>query len=184
MINLLANDRKAEIIAARVNVILLRYIGITILAFLFVCGAFYLSRSLLTDTMKSATELIETNDTKAGVYAETEQQVQALSSQLNEARTALDQEVRYSKVLVTIGQLTPAGTILGKVTLNNAAFTGTPVEIKAYAKSATEATLLQTQYQNSPLFSQVILQGTDATGGIDGYPIEVTMTVTLNRAGA
>lgn len=183
MINLLANDRKAEIVAARVNVILLRYIGITLLAFLFVCGAFYISHGLLADTMKSATALIEANDTKAGVYADTEQQVRALSDQLNEAKTTLNQEVRYSKVLVTIGQLTPVGTILGKVTLNSAAFNGTPVEIKAYAKSATEASLLQTQYQNSPLFSQVTLQGTDAAGGIDGYPVEVTMSVTLNKAG-
>lgn len=183
MINLLANERKSEITAARVNVIFMRYIGITLLAFLFICGAFYLSKTLLDDTMKSAASLIETNDVKAGVYADTEQQVQVLSGQLNEAKSVLDQEIRYSKVLVTIGQLMPAGTILGKVTLSNATFAGTPVELKAYAKNASDASLLQSQFQNSPLFSQVTLQGTDASGGIDGYPVEITMSISLNKAG-
>ncbi len=183
MINLLANARKSELSAARTNMILLRYIGIIVLAFLFMGGALYVSHSLLKSTMASAETLIETNDVKADVYRDTQQQVDALSQQLTGAKVILDQEVRYSKVLLQIGQLMPQGTVLDSLELNAAAFSGAPVTIKAYARSEANASLLQSQLQGSHLFSNVALQGTETEGGIAGYPVVVSMSVTFNRAG-
>lgn len=183
MINLLADARKTNIVAARANTIITRYIAIILLAFAFMFGALYVSHSLLQDTMQSATALIDANDNKAAVYNDTEQQVQALSGQLSEAKGILNQEIRYSQVLVKIGQLMPEGTVLADLSLSTSAFSGGATQLKAYARSATEASALQTQLQSSPLFSQVSLQGTDSSGGIAGYPVVVNLTVGLNRTG-
>lgn len=184
MINLLADDRKDDIKAARANVFILRYIVIILLAFAFIGGALSVSYTVLGATMQSTEDLILANDVKADVYSDTKQQVDVLSARLSETKTTLDQEVRYSQALVKIGQLMPQGTVLGDLTLNTASFNGgQPVEIKAYAKSTNEAGLLQTQFQSSPIFSQVNLKGTETNQEIDGYPVTISMSVVLNRAG-
>lgn len=183
MINLLANDRKSEIMAARANIVILRYTGIVLLAIMFTASALFVSRSVLSSTMASADSLVATNDIKADVYSDTKQQVDTLSTQLNDAKAILNQEIRYSHVLVKIGQLMPAGTVLDGLELSSASFNGTPIKIKAYARSASEASSLQSQFQGSPLFSQVALQSTETSGGLDGYPVVVLMTIALNRTG-
>ena len=183
MINLLANERKSEITAARANIVIVRYTAIIVLAIGFIVGAMFISYSLLQSTMTSAKSLIAANDVKADVYKDTKQQVDTLSTQLTDTKTILNQEIRYSKVLVEIGRLMPKGTVLDSLDLSATAFTGAPVTIKAYAHSASEASLLQSQFQSSPLFSQVVLQGTQASGGINGYPVVVSLTIALNRAG-
>lgn len=183
MINLLANDRKDEIRAARVNVILMRYMTIVILAFGFIGATLFVSYTVLTTTMASADSIIATNDVKADVYAETKQQVDGLSAKLNETKTTLNQEIRYSQVLVKMGQLMPQGTVLGDLTLNTASFNGQSVDVKAYAKSTNEAGLLQTNFQGSPLFSKVDIKSTETNQEVDGYPVTISMSVVLNRAG-
>ena len=183
MINLLSDERKAEIRAARTNVIIVRYTGIIAMAIVFILSTLYVSYTVLQNTMASAETQISANDVKADIYSETKQQVDTLSAKLAEAKTILDQEIRYSRVLVNIGQQMPSGTVLGDVTLSAASFSGTPVELKAYAKSTTEAGELKTRFQASPLFSQVNLLSTDENAGIDGYPVSVSMTVVFNRAG-
>jgi len=183
MINLLSDERKDDIRAARANVIILRYMAIILLALIFISGALYVSYSLLQVTMKSNKEIIASNDVKADIYSETRQEVDTLSAKLNDAKTILNQEVRYSQVLVQIGQLMPAGTVLDEMTLTTASFNGAPVELTAYAKSTTEVSALQSQFQSSPLFSQVTLKGTDTSNGITGYPVKISLTVIMNRTG-
>ncbi len=181
MINLLADNRKNELKAARTNVIIARYIGLIVLAFAFIGGSLYVSYNVLAATMKNANNLVATNDVKADVYKGTKQQVDELSTKLTEAKGVLNQEVRYSELLVKLGQLMPPGTVLGNTTLTNANFSGAPTELKAYAKSTAEASTLQSRFQTSPLFSQVNLKGTETSGGIDGFPVTITMTVIFNR---
>lgn len=183
MINLLADNRKNEIKAARTNVILLRYIAILALAVAFIFGALSVSYSVLMTTMNNANSLIASNDVKADVYKDTKQDVDALSAKLNEAKLILNQEIRYSQVLVKIGQLTPVGTVLGDLTLTTENFSGQPLEITAYARSTEQAGLLQSQFQSSPLFTQVSLKSTETKQEVDGYPVTVLMTVTLSKAG-
>ena len=183
MINLLSNDQKDDIRAARTNVILLRYMGIILLAIVFIIGIFYVSYTVLRTTMDSTDEIIASNDLKADVYSDTKQEVDALSAKLNEARGILNQEVRYSKLLPKLGQLMPAGTILGNIELSSATFNGTPVDIVVYAKSAGEATTLQSQFQSSPLFTQVTIKSTEETGGPTAHPVKISLNVTFNKAG-
>jgi Tfp pilus assembly protein PilN len=183
MINLLSVERTDEIRAARMNVILVRYKLLIALALVFIGAALYVSYTVLDSTMASAEKRIQANDLKADVYKDTKQQVDELSAKLNESKTILDQEIRYSQALVKIGQLMPAGTVLGDLTLSTASFNGLPLEIKAYAKTTNEAGLLQNNFQSSGLFSNVTIKSTETSQEIDGYPVTIAMTVMLNKAG-
>lgn len=183
MINLLPNNRKDDIRAARANVILVRYISLVLLAIVFTMGVFYLSYTVLRTTMNSNEQIIASNDLKADVYSGTKKEVDALSTKLNEAKTILAQEVRYSQLLPKLGQLLPANTILGPATFDDASFNGSPMELIVYAKSANETTVVQNQLRSSPLFLQVAIKSTEETGGPKDHPVKISLSVTLNKRG-
>jgi Tfp pilus assembly protein PilN len=182
MINLMPDNAKKQLRAARVNVLLVRYMGIIFLAFLFLVFILFGSHLLLNQTKASSQQLIDANDTKAEVYQATKTQVDALSAQLSEAKAILDVEVLYSKVLINFAQQMPAGTIIDKLSLESSSFSGTPLTLKVYAKSTDDAVALRDRFQTSQFFKDVSFQTiTDNSGGIEGYPISATMTLTLDR---
>lgn len=185
MINLMPDDYKKQLRAARSNVLLLRYMGVLVFAALFLGLILYGSYVLLTVTRDGAQELINVNDTKAEVYSSTKAQIDSLSISLADAKTILDQEIPFSNVLINIGQLMPTGTVLDKMTLSPASFGSTPLTIQVYAKTTGDAVALRDRFQSSPLFSNVNFQSiSDTAGGITGYPVTATMTLTLNRVAA
>lgn len=183
MMNLLPTDMKTEIRAARTNVILVRYIGILLIALLVIGGVIYGTFVLLQFTNQSAKSLIEANDVQAGVYSQTKSQVDTLSASLASAKTILNDEVLYSKVLIDIAQLMPPGTVIDKIALNKASFNGTPIALTVYATTTETAVQLQEKFRSSTLFSSINFQTMDVSGGVAGYPVSVSMTAALNRGG-
>jgi Tfp pilus assembly protein PilN len=184
MINLMPDDAKKEIRSARVNVILMRYIVVILFAFGFLVLLLAGSYIVLTQTKNSAQQLIDANGTKAQVYSNTKAQVDALSSSLSQAKTILNQEILYSNVLTNIGKQMPAGTVLDSINLNAASFSGTPVTLKAYAKTTDAAVALRGKFQSSPIFTNVNFESVTDSAGIDGYPVSVSMTLTVTKAAA
>ena len=176
------DDAKKEIRSARTNVVLTRYIVVIILAFSFLVLLLEGSYVVLTQTKMSAEQLIEANDTKAGVYNSTKAQVDELASRLSQAKTILDQEVLYSKVLMNIGQQMPAGTVLENITLDSNSFAGTPVNLKAYAKTTADAVTLREKFQATPIFTNVNFNSVSDSAGIPGYPVSVSMTLSITKA--
>ena len=182
MINLMPDDAKKELRAARINVLLLRYMFIIVLATAFLGLILFGATFLLDRTRISSQQLIDANDTKAEVYSATKAQVDTLSTSLSEAKGILDQEVVYSNVLMNIAQQMPAGTIIDEITLGSASFGAAPLTVKVYAKSTNDIVALQDSFKSSPLFSSVSFQTvSDTAGGIDGYPASATITLTLNK---
>lgn len=183
MINLMPADLKKELRAARTNVILMRYIIVVCASAAFLAFVLWGAFFLLTQIQSSAKQLIEANDTKAAVYSETKTQVDSLSASLGEAKGILDREILYSNVLVNIAQQMPAGTVMDKITLDATSFSGTPLTLKVYAKTSADAVTLRDRFQNSSFFSNVSFQSvSDTNGGIEGYPVSATLTLTLNRS--
>lgn len=178
------DDAKREIRSARTNVLLARYIIVILIAFAFLALLLAGSYVVLTQTKASAEQLISGNDSKAEVYSATKAQVDALSSQLSETKTLLDEEVLYSHVLMNIGQQMPEGTVLSGIKLDTASFSGTPVTLKAYAKTTDAAVSLREKFQSSPIFRNVNFESVSDTDGINGYPVSVSMTLIITRAAA
>lgn len=183
MINLLPDATKKEIRSARVSVILARYIIVALLASGFLALLLAGSYFALAQTQSSAQQIIDTDETKAEVYNSTKAEVSQLSANLAETKNILDQEVRYSKVLVNIGQQMPAGTVLEDIALDANSFTGAPLSLKAYAKTNAAAVALRENIQSSPIFTNVNFESIDSiSGGIEGYPVSVSMTVSITKA--
>lgn len=183
MINLLPDSEKTEIQAARTNILLLRYIAMTILATVGLVVIMQSSSVIISNTRQSAETLIQTNDTEAGIYAETKQQVGELSSKLSSAQLVLDQEIQFSGILTGMAALMPAGTVINKIDLDVDTIQ-TPATVTVFGTSTDALLVLQAAFQTSPLFQNVEFQSIgDSDGSIPGYPVSVTMSVTFSKAG-
>lgn len=181
MINLLPPNDQEDIRAARANVVLIRYAAILVLAALFIFGMISYYYMTITSTEANIKEVIAANDTKADVYSKTQQEVDALSSQLGNAKNLLANETHYSKLLVSIGQSMPEGTVLEKLEIKADSLGGAPVPLKAFAKNSTAATALQQKLRSSPYIQSVSVQSTNENAGIDGYPISLTLSVSFKK---
>lgn len=180
MINLLPDETKKQLRAARMNVLLLRYILIVTIAAGFLALLLFGSLFLLDQTKQSAQTLIDANDTQAAAYSSTQAELKTLSEDLTAAKTILDNEVFYSTALTKLGQLMPAGTVIGELNLNQAAFSQ-PTELKVYATSSSELATLRSVLQQSPLLRSVTFQRIAESGdGIEGYPVSVTVSLIFN----
>lgn len=182
MINLMPDESKRQLRAARANVLLLRYLFILMAAAGFlafaIAGAYY----LLGQTQSSAKELIAASDTEAGAYSETKNQVDQLSAQLSEARGILNSEIAYSNVLVNIGQLLPSGTVIDSIDLNESSFNGTPVSMTIYGTSTDAVVSARDRFQRSSFFSSVNFQSvSEGDNSVPGYPVSAEMTLIINR---
>lgn len=182
MINLMPDQAKADIRAARVNVVLVRYIIIVILAFAFLLLLLFGTYVILTQTKTSAQELIDASAAKNQAYTSTVQQLNSLNISLNKAKSVVSQEIDYSTVLTNIGRQMPAGTVLDTLSLSAASFNGTPTTLRAYAKTQEDGVALREQFQKSAYFSKVTLDSFSGTGGATDYPVVLSLTVTFNKA--
>lgn len=183
MINILPDDTKVQLRAARSNVLLLRYIFVVILSSAFLGFVIYGSYWLTNQTKDSYQQLIEANDTKAAVYSSTKAQVDSLSASLSEAKGILNQELLYSNALTNFASQMPANTVIDEISLETASFGAAPMTLKIYAKTTNDAVTLRERFQASPFFSNVSFQTiSDSSAGLAGYPISATITLTLNKA--
>lgn len=175
------DNAKKEIRSARMNVILMRYIFVIIFAFGFLVLLLAGSYVVLTQTKISATQVAGSSDTKSEAYTTTKAQVDALNSGLLEARSVIAQEMRYSTILTSIGQRMPTGTVVGSMILGASSPSGTPITLKAYAKTTNEITALKNAFQSSSQFINVTVDPNSETKGIEGYPIGASLTLTVRK---
>jgi hypothetical protein len=184
MINLLPEESKKDIRAARSNVTLLNYILILGLGVIFlgiICGGVYF---VLLGTQADAERLIAVNNSKSSAYASVQQQGTALRAGLSSAKTILDQEVVYTKILTGIAALMPTGVVLNGLTLSPATL-GTPTTMQFYTKTTEDALKLKDNFQASPLFSNVSFQSLSSSTSQSGdYPVSAMLSLTINKSAA
>lgn len=183
MINLLPDESKKEIRAARTNVTLLKYIfvlgaGVVFLAA--IAGSIYF---ILLGTQTSAESIIKNNQSKTSAYSSAQEQAQALRAGLANAKAILDKEVRYSKVITGIAALMPEGAVLDSLSLSPATF-GTPTTLTIYAKSTEAALAVKNNFQTSALFSNVTFVSISSGAQGGSYPITASLSLTINKDAA
>ena len=183
MINLLPDDAKAEIRAARTNITLVGYltaIGLAIAFLGLICSAVYL---MLMNTQAAATAVVAENTSKTTAYSSIRSQADNLKASLASAKIILDKEVDYPKTITGIANAMPAGVVLDNLTLSPATF-GVPITLQAYAKTSADAIRLKENFQRSALFSNVtfVTLTSDTKSAANGYPVSISMSLTLNKA--
>lgn len=185
MINLLPDNKKLEINAARTNIILVDYILILFLGVAFLCLISAIVYSTLMSTKESAENVIADNKAASSSYDSIRTEAASLRSELTYAKTLLDQEVLYTKVITNIAKVMPSGTVLGALSLGSTTF-GAPTTLQVYAKTTEDALKLKSNFQQSPFFSDVTFQSlTSSTqNNTAGYPIAATLSVVINKSAA
>ncbi len=183
MINLLSEAAKKDIRAARTNVKLLNYIIILGFGVVFLIIVGTVVYFVLNNTQANAQKLISLNQSKSAAYTSVEAQGNTLRSELSSAKTILDQEVVYTKIITGIATLMPKGVILNSLSLSPATL-GAPVTMQFFATTNAAALALKNSFQSSPLFSNVTFESLSSTGGEDSYPVNVSLSLTINKSAA
>ncbi len=185
MINLLPDTAKREIRAARTNVRLVKYIVVLVAGVGFLGLVSFGVYTILMGTKASADTIIQTNQSKTSAYASTETEAQSLKASLANAKSILDNEVQYSKVITGIAALMPSGTVLDTLNLSSTTF-GTPTTLTIHAKSTDAALSVKDKFQASPLFSNIsfVSLSNSAQGQTGAYPVTAVMSLTINRSAA
>lgn len=182
MINLLPDESKKEIQAARMNVILLRYNLATLSAFAVlaaICLLFYL---LLFSAQSNAVTTNTTNTQEAEKYAAVQKKAEQYKQNLATAKAVLDRGVSYTSFIIDLTKILPSGVILEGINLS-AADIGKQVSFTSQAKSYEKAIELKESFEASYYYTDVHFQSIANAGGdstdpnAKTYPITVTMSV-------
>lgn len=182
MINLLPPTEKRQLQAARTNTLLIRYNIALVGAIIFLALAMGVVYFYLNNAKASSEQTIVENEAKAVGYAAIESQASIFRNNLSIAKQILGNEVTYTKVVLSVANLMPAGTVLDRLSLDSSTF-GTPTILVAQAKSYENAITLKDSLQKSPLFSDVHFQSITSSGSGQSasYPFTVSLNVTIKK---
>lgn len=187
MINLLPDDTKRDISAARSNVVLLRYNLLTLSAaggLLMICGLFFF---ILSANQSTAVSRSTENEAKAASYESTRKAAEEYSANIATAKEILNRGVDYTSTIFEIVKLLPEGVVLDGLTLKASDF-GKQTTFTANAKSNEIATKLKENFENSKMFTNVHFQSlsntSSATSTNTKYPIQVVLSLQLNKVTA
>ncbi len=201
MINLLPEDVKRDIGAARMNVILLRYNLFTLMAVGILVGMCVMFYIFLNLSQSSAVASSDENRAKVAQLNEVVTQANAYKQDLATAKQVFDQSINFSEVVFAIAKLIPKGVVISDISLETSQF-DSPITFSAYAADYDEATQLKESFQESSLFTDVYLQnlsdsrnassggsgdsGADSGGSEGGssskYPISFSINAVIKKA--
>ena len=181
MINLLPEDQKKQIRAARLNIVLVRYnfMLVFFIVFLFACLGF--AYYYLSTAHQLAENAISENTQKESDYATIKTEADTFRSELATAKTILDDQVSYAKAALNISKLLPDGTSLNSLRLDEKSFS-TPLVLTVNIANEQAAIELLNNFRNSPLFSNVTKGKITVASG--AYPYAMELTVTMSKAAA
>jgi len=182
MINLLPDETKRQLRAARTNSSLIKYIIFLLISIVFLSLACAASYVIMNDSHTNAEKIIATSQTKSDSYLSVVNQATALSQKLLLTKNILDQQISYSNIIMGLAAVFPEGVVIDSLSLSNSTI-GTPTTIKARAKTASDSTLLKTNLQNSLLFSNYSLKSiTTDPSDTTGYPVLINIEITINKS--
>jgi len=182
MINLLPPEVKAQTSAARSNRLLLRYNIMLLAAVCFLLAAIGLVYVYLGNAKTAAEKTIASNVLKAGDYSAVEVEAQTFKQDLTNAKQIIDSDVIYTKVVLKIAGVLPAGVVLDTLNLDSQTF-GTPTTLTANVKDYSTVLKLKDSLQASDLFLDVSIQ-TISDEGTGDYPLTATFGVTIRKDAA
>lgn len=182
MINLLPEQNKRQLAAARTNTILGNYFLLVTLALVLLAGVFGYGL-IATLEQKAAADIQKTEaDQAATQYAATRALAGDFNKDLQTAKTILGSDVSFSTVITNIAEHIPAGVILSDLSLDAATQQTAPITINARAKSYDLAVELKNKLEASDTFENVSL--VSATKGVDGgtYGVVVSVSAQFTKA--
>jgi hypothetical protein len=142
MINLMPDYLREEIIFARRNRVLLKWIMAVVVVIagvgvMTIFGQYYINRN--TSSLESVASITQ-NRISAQSLQVTQQEIQTLSNNFTTVSQLLKRQLLFSKMFVKIGSIVPSGAILRGITLSTVASTAIDLNIISIDRdSATQA---------------------------------------------
>lgn len=183
MINLLPNNDKRQLQAARTNSLLIRYNLLMAAIIVFLGLAVGVTYVYLNTVKNSSESVIADNAARVSDYASVQREASEFRANLATAKQILSHEVTYSNVVLEIAGLLPPGVVLDNLSLDANTF-GTPITLIAHTKSYDAAIELKNTFQSSSLFSDVHFTTITSTVDADNatnYPVTVNLSVTIKK---
>lgn len=178
MINLLPTQSKKEILAGRSNVLLVRYIWATISLLALLGIVSLLSYLLLQKTKTDLETTIRDNEQQSVDYAQVRSRADQFKSNLTTAKSILDKQVSYTRIILDISKRIPSGVVLDNLTLDTASF-GKPIEITGKAVDHKAALTLKNTLQASDIMTDVKFKSLTHLNDGGRYTLTVVMEVTI-----
>ena len=186
MINLLAYDKKKELSAGRLNVIVRNYILLSlagiVMSVLVLAGSYL----VLSMTRSNAELRVKENNERIAEYAATQKSADTYRSNLAIAKQILDNQISYSNGLLKIGNALPDGVIIDSLSLDPKT-PGSTMILAAHAKDRTTAIQLKAALEAKPeLFSDVQFQNITFDQTTDEapspFPVAVSVSVIISKS--
>lgn len=181
MINLLPQDYRRQLLAARSNTLLVRYIILmAIVIFVIIvelAGVYWFFNNSLANSQASIAE----NERRTASFQSTRQNAQLFSANLATAKQILDQQVSYVKIFTILSDSMPDGTIIERITVDPSQF-GVPTTVDTRSKTYMKAIEFRQALNSTDVFvdtnfSSISLDAQDQSG----YPYRSTYNVTFKK---
>jgi len=176
MINLLPDNTKQQIKAARINVMLFRYIIILAISAGFLALACLITYLSINNSFIFAKTAV-TNTSASKVQSD----AAIIKTNLANAKKILDQQVSYSKIISAITNDLPAGSKINSLSINDGSF-GTTTTLSVQATKSDFETSLKTSFGKTTYFSNYKLDSKTASQDPKSkYPFTYNISFTINR---
>ncbi|NTW62120.1 hypothetical protein HGB25_01765 [Candidatus Saccharibacteria bacterium] len=176
MINLMPYELKRQTKAARMNVIVLRYIFILIIAISFLSAAFYVTYIVVNEHVANENEVVIPSNTVL------QSQAASYRSKLAIVASIMNQQSSYAEAMSKIGSALPAGTVLNSLTLDDNSF-NIPTTLSIAATSEALEPSIKAMFQRTANISnyELVSSKVETSPKDSKYPVTITIRVTLNR---
>jgi Tfp pilus assembly protein PilN len=192
MINLLPQEEKRRLRAARMNVTLLRYLIFIGGSLIFMLLIFSVGYYITTTERAAAKQEYADLEQRNIQYADIRKEAEGFEKNLSTAKSILSSEVLFSELVTGIARDIPGGVVLNDLSLTTASL-GEDITINARTKDRNGGLRLKTALQKSEYFDNVSIQTItnpveadnpgDGSGGGNNtdssYPYAVIVNATL-----
>lgn len=180
MINLLSNEDKRELRAARRNIVLLNYVLTLLMLAVLVASTYAIGYFLLHQQEQASRQKIAEFVPQKSEYKDTIDRANAYSKDLSIAKSILQNEFFYSDFMTLIAKTLPANTVMTSLDISASEVTK-PVTIEVSTKSYQDFVAIKNALQNSKFFQGTKILTVDFVPEAS-YSYTGTMETTFNRA--
>lgn len=175
MINLLPKEDIRQLRAAKSNVLLRRYIVLSIVPALAILSCFILAFVFINAEKSNAERSIQETNQQLSNYQDTQKSALAFQSNINQAKSIFNKESRYSKALLRINQIVPDGIKINGLQLSPETI-GKETTISAVVGSENEARKLRQAFTEAKDVVSSVKFGELTMAGQDRFILELKVT--------
>lgn len=181
MINLLPPEQKQAIKFGRLNVIMMQYVVLAIIAIVILLGIVVIGAQRLSGIQNNIRDEVGADQSKVDELKGFHEQAQAISKNVNTLSNLMEQEIKFSELLTSIGRVMPQGSSLTQLSLNEDR--SLPLNLTAVVTDEGTAAVLRKNLEESDIFDKAdIVSITAQEDANSAYKYQVTITVVFAGA--